>query len=100
MSDVGPVDSPRDVPSITHPEPPSQTHEPSPVEQPMSPGAANAIPDQKIDADLPMTLQASVVLTSLPGDAKKALEQASRAAAEAGSIAKGEFTSNVNLAAR
>jgi ubiquitin-like protein ATG12 len=48
---------------------------------PASPGGTGVapIPDQKLDADLPMTMTASVILTSLPGDAKKALEKASQA---------------------
>jgi hypothetical protein len=52
----------------------------SPIQRegsPISPGGT-AIPDQKLDADLPMTMSASVILTSLPGDAKKALEKAAQ----------------------
>ena len=36
----------------------------------------NAIPDENDDADLPLTMAASVVLTALPIDAKSALEGA------------------------
>lgn len=39
-------------------------------------GRNNAIPDENDDADLPLTMAASVVLTALPTDAKSALENA------------------------
>jgi hypothetical protein len=41
----------------------------------LSSGDPPAIPDAQTDADLLMTMTASVVLTSLPGDARQALER-------------------------
>jgi hypothetical protein len=52
-------------------------------------GPADAIPESEADkADLPLTMTASVILTGLPGDAKKALEKASSGG---DSPAKGKF---------
>jgi hypothetical protein len=70
-------------PSMTSPSPP-------PPESPAAAaGPADAIPESEADkADLPLTMTASVILTGLPGDAKKALEKASSGG---DSPAKGKF---------
>ena len=61
-------------PSMAAPSPP-------PPDSPAgAPAAADAIPESESETDspgLPLTMTASVVLTGLPGDAKKALEKAS-----------------------
>ncbi|KAF2670100.1 ubiquitin-like protein [Microthyrium microscopicum] len=54
-------------------------------QSPASPGPSGAIvtpapiPDQTAETDMPMTMSASVILTTLPGDARKALETATGA---------------------
>jgi len=47
-------------------------------------GRNNAIPDENDDADLPLTMAASVVLTALPTDAKSALEGAGHVGVDKG----------------
>lgn len=76
--DSPPDNSPRDTPNPTSStasrsnlahRPASRRENPEPA-----PGAGNApIPDEEHGADLPLTMSASVVLSSLPRDAHKAL---------------------------
>jgi ubiquitin-like protein ATG12 len=59
------------------PRSPSSMASPQLPQSPSSSAVADAIPESQDEAaDLPLTMTASVILTSLPGDAKKALEKA------------------------
>jgi len=70
---------------MASPSPSQSLHLDEHPDSPSTPtGRNNAIPDEKDDADLPLTMAASVVLTSLPTDAKSALEGAGDVGIEKG----------------